>query len=172
MKKYFAKYLPVEGDSEFVQCWSKAVCKRSNTNSALYHLIDDNEGQPPITDVDIKKFPSGFKYVKLFLCSREIQVGDRCFCMSVHLNNGDHDSSMQINPWRIRNESDTCESCIKAIGEISPNVTWVKDGDEFDEEQICCFMVNGFNSGSQTHILPFVEKSQSKLYYGRNNNMS
>lgn len=65
------------------------------------------------------------KKVNLFLCSRDIKHGDKY-----------HDYAG--SPVFTHDEDDPMldKDCFKIIGEISPNATWVKEGDEFDEEDI------------------------------------
>jgi hypothetical protein len=68
------------------------------------------------------------KKVKLFLCSRNIQVGDKVL-------------DIRTNTWKEVNNSCGVELYkqkpndiqFKVIGEISPNAKWVKEGDEFEE---------------------------------------
>lgn len=118
MKQYFAKYLPVEGEIKEGDYYSSATGIYKHTGGKNYVIL------------------STYKKVKLFLCSRDIKVGDKVFCFDVHLNNPLHPPERYIDPWRIRTEGDTCNACIKVIGEISPNAIWVKEGDEFEERDI------------------------------------
>lgn len=108
MKPYFAKYLPVEGE-----------IKQGDK-------LDSVNGELP-----------GSLHLRLFLCSRDIQVGNR---------NIFHIPSSTFNVI-IANESVLPEkedpNWIKIIGEISPNAKWVKEGDEFDETQLELSLFDG-----------------------------
>ena len=74
---------------------------------------------------------AGFDYLdaieerKLFLCSRDITFPCDIYCFGEKV-------------WRKNCQSTSCPDCVKVIGEISSEATWVKEGDEFDEYQIWC----------------------------------
>jgi hypothetical protein len=88
MKKYFAKYLPVEGE--------------------------------------IKK-------VKLFLCSRNIEVGDKYYYNGTETDICD--SEIRLEQIKEQEEKHG-QKRFKVIGEISPEAIWVKEGDEFNEVDV------------------------------------
>jgi hypothetical protein len=88
MKKYFAKYLPVEGE--------------------------------------IKK-------VKLFLCSRNIEVGDKYYYNGTETDICD--SEIRLEQIKEQEEKHG-QKRFKVIGEISPEAIWVKEEDGFDEDDI------------------------------------
>lgn len=118
---YFAKYLPVEGEIKY---GDKVTVPELGI--ADYILPES------------AKVPRGWKKVKLFLCSRDIKVGDKA---TVEWENGDIEVNKEIlmieEDGKIYHFSDGwCykELAYKVIGEISPQVTWVKDGDEFSDE--------------------------------------
>lgn len=108
MKKYFAKYLPVAGKEQ--------------------------EGKP--LDIYVGN-------IKLFLCSRDIKVQDRViffqtknndsFGTIVEIFNSSYDVYLG-NKISIINIPKN--GCFKVIGEISKNAIWVKEGDEFDKEEL------------------------------------
>jgi len=128
MSKYFAKYLSVEEEIK--------------EGDALLH-----DGTILFT---IEELPKSFvnlanerddKKVKLFLCSRDIQVGDTfnsangtdfiCEAIGeekVYSVGGLHSSVETVGHDRFY--------AYKVIGEISPNAIWVKEGDELTEEQL------------------------------------
>jgi hypothetical protein len=120
MKPYFAKYLPVEGEIKEGDLITGGNC---------IFVVPYDSSQYKIRSSD--------KKVKLFLCSRDIQVGDK-----VTGENGTvgkvsqtfgEDKVVSFNcDW----EGDKPNNAFKVIGEISPNAKWVKEGDEFDEDQI------------------------------------
>jgi hypothetical protein len=119
MKKYFAKYLPVEGEpKEGDMVIYKEVGWTENYEEALKAAV---YGDP----IPIK--------VKLFLCSRDIQVGDE-----VHIPYPS--GEVRIKPTEasiiaIGNVA-AKNNGYKVVGEISPEATWVKEGDEFNEEEV------------------------------------
>lgn len=123
MKKYFAKDLPVEGE-----------IREGNH-------FDSVNGELP-----------GSLHTRLFLCSRDIQVGDRCY-PSTEAALKDYDIEvleLNINELKSR-------SAFKKIGEISPGAIWVKEGDEFDEEE-----VRWGSKDSSSFIMP-IERTKSKF---------
>lgn len=112
--KYFAKYLPVEGEvnigDNFIDTGvMNLIGKRANKHGDY----------------------SGYQKVKLFLCSRDIQVGDTVKALLV--------DKFGYKDYLIT-DKDSAELSIemgdfKVIGEISPEATWVKEGDEFDRTE-------------------------------------
>jgi hypothetical protein len=110
MKQYFAKYLPVEGE-----------IKEGDIVIGMDGIFE-YKGKMNLPDVQLPK------KVKLFLCSRNIQVGDKVL-------------DIRTNTWKEVNNSCGVELYkqkpndiqFKVIGEISPNAKWVKEGDEFEE---------------------------------------
>lgn len=110
MKPYFAKYLPVEGE-----------IKKGD-------IVQWGPFRGPVYAAggkDIKK-------LKLFLCSRNIQVGDKVEWIPFNTSSDVHSAIVddgnlyhinKLNPFKI-------------LGEISPDATWVKEGDEFEEDEI------------------------------------
>ena len=106
MKKYFAKYLPVEGE-----------IKEGDH-------FDSVNGELP-----------GSLHTRLFLCSRDIQVGD----MAKDLNQPLTDFYVDEKNLELikKGNDDFYEhmNLYKVIGEISSEATWVKEGDEFDKEE-------------------------------------
>lgn len=127
--KYFTKYLPVEGEIKegnwYIWKNNKALCRATGDLDILNNHLKHK---------DIEK-------VKLFLCSRNIQVGDK------------FNSANGINFVCTRTD-DTKIYCIgglnsdieevphsicyayKVIGEVSLAATFVKEGDEFEEDQV------------------------------------
>lgn len=164
--KYFAKYLPVEGE---IKEGDKVFYtgKQLDFPEAVYEVLDNVKQKMSVKSagglgIEYTKTPTTGAYlkigynifvgehlqkVKLFLCSRDIQVVDKVFCLDVHYNNPLHPPEKYIDPWRIRGEGDTCKACIKVIGEISPEAVWVKEGDEFDEDQVEFWIDDGEQMG-------------------------
>lgn len=137
MKKYFAKYLPVEGE----------INKGDKVLDTL------NEQYDTWLDDDKCDEYGHYKKVKLFLCSRDIQVGDTVKCHSTkdEHKNGVYDCEVRVvdisEEHTVRVTMEGWEEdlpiprnyLLKVIGEISPEATWVKEGDEFDETEIKIF---------------------------------
>lgn len=135
MTKYFAKWLPVEG----VKFDKDILKERILAYNGKYGKVESlglDTGMPLLKFEDgTDEFDMPFKVVKLFLCTRDIQVGDTVWTghkgMLV-VQNG------EIGPiegnWM--HQSAITLYHFKVIGEISKSATWVKEGDEFDEEDI------------------------------------
>jgi hypothetical protein len=110
-KPYFAKYVPVEEEI------------KEGNNIAWW--IDDKHGEV-VKATSNGGYPEKYKVTKLFLCSRDIQVGDAVFC-----------TLQPERPFFMYEAQYAKEWCAKVIGEISPDaLSFVKEGDEFDEDQI------------------------------------
>ena len=116
----FAKYLPVEGE-----------IKEGDKFNSLY-------GELP-----------GSQHTRLFLCSRDIQVGDKFRKLSnseieftaskVEMGSGENYFPKEMLVWHTEDQLSwwlKLSETFKVIGEISPEATYVKEGDEFDEEEI------------------------------------
>lgn len=114
-KPYFAKYLPVEGEiKEGDKFFDYSIYKEGRLRTCYT--------KPS------KEINSGgeCKKVKFLLCSRDIKVGDK-----VHFINA-HEMTFEWN--EMHEEGYLKERYYRVIGEISPEATWVKEGDEFDED--------------------------------------
>lgn len=127
MSKLFAKYLPIEGE---IKKGMKYILTKSLGLGAY------TEGYTGTAAIDFTKEAQecqGGKILKLFLCSRDIQVGDRA---TEKLAIGEYEE------FQIDTENDIFPDMIvagnqfKIIGEISSEAIWVKEGDEFDEDQV------------------------------------
>lgn len=124
--KYFTKYLPVtgevkEGDTFFFK------------NSTLPHIKNSLlEIKYPLSRDDDPKI-----LVKLFLCSRDIQIGDK-FDQLPGINGITYECKEKTEEFIIDNEgkSRTINSCFKIIGKISSGAKWVKEGDIFEETSL------------------------------------
>lgn len=138
MKPYFARYLPVEGEIK-----DKALVLDKDRNKIGHITYPDNADG--IYEVEYLDGTSGgcdhFELVKLFLCSRDIQVGDRIWnqhsgygkVMEIDEENQYLGVKYDIEDWECEEDF---KYIIEVIGEISPEAIWVKEGDEFDESQI------------------------------------
>ena len=128
MKKYFAKYLPVEGE---IKEGDKAKEKYS-INPKIVNVIAVNvDGLVNCEGQDLWYAPEALQKVKLFLCSRDIAVGDKVY---EELADGTYGEEFE---WTEEiNKYNSTDCVFKVIGEISPEATWVKEGDEFDEDEL------------------------------------
>lgn len=165
MKKYFAKYLPVEGEimnGDLVYDVEGAYGVVENVNRPL-DFVRVRYEKSFYSD----SLKTNLKKVKLFLCSRDIRVGDKV----------KHLIGKEVEVYKINKNEVLIQDGVnivhvlkgdlfKVIGEISPNAKWVKEGDEFDKEELCCYLKAGFNTGSLDNELPFTEEDSSRLYYG------
>lgn len=147
MKLHFAKYLPVEGE---IKEGDKFLLNNKHPAGELrtcYWIEDDR------LYIDKKEDRGwGFAYrneaklTKLFLCSRDIQVGDKTnngIIKEVTKNEGTNPDEIKLLKygvffWYVFEQGGlgTNKNTFKIIGEISPDATWVKEGDEFDEDEI------------------------------------
>lgn len=147
--KYFAKYLPVEGEIK------KGDYYRSHAIDAegIYKAGEDDKygnGNKLPTQASEGRYKTK---VKLFLCSRDIQVGDE-FTTNQGLGYKEFKTGKveRIEGKKIWMEGESVyydldplievENWFKVIGEISPEAIWVKEGDEFESDQI----EKGYNS--------------------------
>lgn len=124
-KLYFAKYLPIEGeifDGDIYLLYGKPTIAKS----------PDSYYNPHVGYFD------GEQKAKLFLCSRDIQVGDEityvyldwpAIGMYCGKTKGVCGEPSKLNPHGIMRWA-------KVIGEISPEATWITEGDEFNEDNV------------------------------------
>ena len=106
--KYFAKYMAVEGE--------------------IVDYFIQPTGELGLMYDGLKEFPGMAEYLtkckpaKLFLCSRDIQDEDWSVNGRIHLY------------FEPKNENE--RHPFKVVGPISPQALWVKEGDEFGEEEL------------------------------------
>lgn len=127
--KYFTKYLPVPGEiKEGDVCFyppfgfGRAIME---FNELCFYKKGSN-GRGSLTSPISRNLNDKRPY-KQFLCSRDIQVGDSVY--------GDDGFG---NPFHVCQILSNCKEleCIKVIGEVSPAAIWVKEGMEFEENDI------------------------------------
>lgn len=132
-KPYFAKLLPVKGE---IKEGDLCTCPHKGKG------INVGKGQPKqvivlFTYTKARHLCKDCTKVKLFLCSRDIQVGDKIHSDGLEGEYiGTPDNFAYIKTSDGHTSSRRPETCFKVIGEISPDATWVKEGDEFDESDI------------------------------------
>lgn len=137
-KQYFAKYLPVKGEIKL--------------NDSFFEngkLVENWQNEADLSYINEKSY---IKLAKLFLSSRDIQVGDNVKTLdslkdyvvsSIEENRGNNPDEKKLLKEGVKywftfetGGLGTNKNTFKVIGEISPNATWVKEGDEFDENEI------------------------------------
>lgn len=143
MKPYFAKYLPVEGEIKEGDPFLFNGKLMFNTKAKFIRREDQGKENPEVQYDLISKYHKGQK-ATLFLCSRDIQVGDRIltkdgtYCKNCN-------GYTYLRGDSIHSDSDIdCMECYgkydpnppKVIGEISPEAIWVIRGMEFDEDEV------------------------------------
>lgn len=140
MKQYFAKFLPVEGKPKEGD-W--IIDSHSEPNLTYFgtiytHLIGEELN---FYKAQNEYYP-GVK-VELFLCSKDIQVGDKVFHERGWIGTvieTDYNDQPEVEVTWEGNEKNTAASrtslkyLTKKIGHISIDANWVKNGDEFDED--------------------------------------
>jgi hypothetical protein len=118
--KYFAKYLPVEGEVK--------KPSGSTVSNEVGKCLREND--------------NGFDYyqkVALFLCSTNIQIGDMVFDIKTNLQHGICADILITEGKYLYNEHDhysTKSNSFKVIGEISVDATWVEEGNVFEENEV------------------------------------
>lgn len=155
-KKFFTKYLPVEEkglqQSDFKDGdmflwkdeihkfhWDRGYGIQTHTKASEQCFKDDGCLIVNWSNVRCR--------VKLFLCSRDIQVGDKVWSNFDGIlgegkyNRIEDNYSYFINPhgeeiMLLTKEEVPTHNFFKAIGEISPDAVWVKENDEFDESDV------------------------------------
>ncbi len=117
---YFTKYLPVEGDVEFGDKY-----KLLGNRYDVFTSSEQNPGQGKGVLEKVKQ--------QLFLCSEDIAIGDVAM---EQLVNGTYDSFPIDTPNDIYADMIAKHTQFKVIGPVSCSAGWVKEGDEFREDQI------------------------------------
>lgn len=139
--KYFAKWLPVDGEirsgDHFWDIYPNGYKDLS--------LLAGGDNSP-------LKQPPGRNYqkVQLFLCSRDIHEGDRMEChveigepphtiargICVRYISENHTYTFKDDRPEYGNSNVGASYCYKVIGPISPNATWVVEGMELTDDDI------------------------------------
>lgn len=140
--KYLTKYIPVEGE---IKERDKCICLFGNSGNKF-----NNEFFDKVLDVNIVReltktpnqlkfsnaypdslhYANDFQKVKLFLCSRDIKVGDDVY---------EHGrlENIKMSGYIFGDHSIKTDLLFKVIGEISPDaLSYVKEGMEYEEENI------------------------------------
>lgn len=113
------------------------VEKFSTIQDAIICVEEIIESLPGIYVSDGKTAKNDWnKKVKLFLCSRDIQAGDTFFDNVGRKWENAEECYAKVAREANEKNFEYGKGSYKIIGEISPNAIWVKEGDEFDEEEI------------------------------------
>lgn len=121
--KYFAKYLPVEGEIKIGDTYT------------TQNWINNNKS--PVQRTQEGDYTNKIK-LSLYLCSKDIKVGDKItitknmFCVK----EGDYIADKLLVKVLEENPLSLSKHVFKVIGLISPEAIWVKEGDEFDKEDV------------------------------------
>lgn len=163
MKKYFAIYCPIEGEIE-------------ENDKAFWNIQTNRVFAPKLDDKNIdywKKLlkmanKSNHKPAKLFLCTRDIQVGNEAYYKGAKAAQGPVTQiDLDSNTLWINNAPVTLSNYypVKSdiIGEISPDaLSYVKEWDEFDEDEV---HVVGENSWGEWHPICLYKKGDNPKIY-------
>lgn len=156
MKPYFAKYVPVEEEikeGDLYSCPHKGHALKID-GLPLAHppkMVICEYGQGGALCPDCYK-------VKLFLCSRDFESGDRV-----------QKSDSLSKYWDLESQNDVRiakeQGFFKVIGEISPDATWVKEGDEFlgPEAGVKCEVFPIHDHDDETEEMIFTDKYGKKV---------
>lgn len=136
MKEYFAKNLSQEGEIKEGDKIRYESRKGINFDIAT----KDNIGI-------IKLIGSNIQKVKLFLCSRAIQVGDTVQTLKdeergiVKMMDNEGNVYVELEGFDYAEHNNTyhhyyLKNIVKVIGEVSRYATWVTEGDEFDHKEV------------------------------------
>lgn len=155
MIKYFAKYCPVKGKGKI-----KEGDLVMEPNGVVYRVggLGMDTGFTLLNHLDGSFYDMSdlFTKVKLFLCSRNIKVGDNVF----NPKTNQYEDVVSFNPEigcisynsTTLNEVEISKS-FKIIGEISPDNTWVKENDQFDEEDVFASLIGTMNNEGKSASL-------------------
>jgi hypothetical protein len=135
LNRYFAKYLPIEGE---VKNNDTVIFKdRPYRGHATAQIQPDGRIGCP----DYKILPRKREDVQLlglFLCTNNIQVGDKNVMYLGSDNNYHPHPAPEVtgSDYRRLTEQQKLEGnqIFQVIGLISPDATWVREGDEFGDE--------------------------------------
>ena len=145
-KLYFAKYLPV-GEKVVPGDWMKIHC-----TGKVVQCTGFDGPKPSYNNDRCVTRPGDHTRVKLFLCSRDIQVGDKVI------------DSIDGKEYEVKSGFLPPEM-VKAIGEISPEAKWVKEGDEFlgPEAGVKCEVFPIHDHDDETEEMIFTDKYGKKV---------
>ena len=127
MKKYFAKYIILDGEE--IKKGDKYYSECGASDREVHIAKEDN--------------PKGdYLKVELSLCSRDIKLGDTIHISTSKSKTGvvesckPDDESGLIISYLVDGCFYGADLCYKILGKISRHALWVKEGDEFDDSEI------------------------------------
>lgn len=155
MKPYFAKYFPVEGE-----------IKEGDSFFENDNLVLNWDNLEDLPYINAKLY---IKKAKLFLCSRDIQVGDK-----VRLENGEQVEIVTLtnhekDTFGVKSDSiwGNYSKVFKVVGEVSLGAKWVKEGDEVDENQVgVLYNFVGEDADEELYSIEDFPKEVKKWYHG------
>lgn len=124
-KQYFTKYLPVEEEikeGDWILDSNNYVYKCTRIDNTYLNCSGYNG--------IVRIFKC--KKAKLFLCSKDIQIGDKVTFPETLKERIVDETIKSLDTYKL-------QEYFKVIGEISEGATWVKEKDEFTEEEIMKF---------------------------------
>lgn len=126
MIKYFTKYLPVEGE---INEGDHVIDPRIAPKDGLDYIKEDNFINAMGEDVILPDWKTRFNFQKqkLFVCSKDIQVGDKLTCADGNTSIIETESQLKFLAPDI---------WFKVVGEISSEATWVLEEDQFNDDEI------------------------------------
>lgn len=146
MKQYFAKYLPVEGEIKEGDTYRVKGTEKILVANKYFKEMDQ----------------SLLEKVKLFLCSRDIQAGDEYYFLPNPIYYSENKQTYKRLDQKLVEENPLLPRFMyKVIGEISPEATWVREGDKFDLTDF-----NPLSAAAIEHNKPIVQPIRIKYLHG------
>jgi hypothetical protein len=157
MKLYFAYYVPVDGEITWEMGEIPLFYYDLNNRGYLCNgkRMPNLEIKCTLNNGTIFYEGHGrFKQAKLHICSRDIEAGDKVRfrlaakaiekeleCVETFMDDnidGQRTLTAVIKDgdYLIYTTPDTTNQCYKVIGIVSPDATWIKEGMEFDQDEI------------------------------------
>lgn len=126
MVKYFAKFRAVNEEM-------KEGDLVREPNGKVYRLgeFGEDTGFSYLYNLDGSFYDASdmFEKVKLFICTRQFRVGER-----IWKDLPDGSVNQLVSKFSLKQVIKN--GWYKVIGEVSPEATWVKEGDKFDAEDL------------------------------------
>lgn len=133
--KYFTKYLPVPGE---IKEGDTFVC--ATPHGDKYTASSIKNGYVYTSPLSFRFRVRDCIVLKQFLCSKDIQIGDKLKeCLEDNVERTvDHFETVLPMGIYVFTDSEFVHiaQAFKVIGEVSPAAIWVKEGMEFEEDDI------------------------------------
>ena len=169
MKQYFIQWISVEGEIKEGDWFLVTNQNCAQANQILCCNGFDFEGFPKRAVLEDRGFHlSNIKKVKLFLCSRKIQIGDKF--ISEYDNKEHICNSIQERNFYWKNKKSltgfSCSDGFKVIGEISPEaLSYCKEGMEYNEEDVKLYKHLILKDGSRLNCYTEEEDLSPRCQY-------